>query len=87
LIIKPNHIIPDTNLQRALEIAVESHRNQKQKDGTPYALHPIRLSTSTMQTRFYRNQSNQRPAGRVSPPVRGGKIGGGWNHWIFKSQQ
>ena len=34
------------NLQRALEIAVESHKNQKQKDGTPYALHPIRLSMS-----------------------------------------
>ncbi len=33
-----------SNLQRALEIAVESHKNQKQKDGTPYALHPIRLS-------------------------------------------
>jgi (p)ppGpp synthase/HD superfamily hydrolase len=32
------------NLQRALEIAVESHQNQKQKDGSPYALHPIRLS-------------------------------------------
>ncbi len=35
-----------SNLQRALEIAVESHKNQKQKDGTPYALHPIRLSMS-----------------------------------------
>lgn len=34
------------NLQRALEIAVESHKNQVQKDGTPYALHPIRLSIS-----------------------------------------
>jgi (p)ppGpp synthase/HD superfamily hydrolase len=34
------------NLQRALEIAVESHKSQKQKDGTPYALHPIRLSMS-----------------------------------------
>jgi (p)ppGpp synthase/HD superfamily hydrolase len=33
-------------LQRALEIAVEAHKNQKQKDGTPYALHPIRLSLS-----------------------------------------
>ena len=31
------------NQQRALEIAVESHKNQKQKDGSPYALHPIRL--------------------------------------------
>jgi (p)ppGpp synthase/HD superfamily hydrolase len=35
-----------SNLQRALEIAVESHKDQKQKDGTPYALHPIRLSMS-----------------------------------------
>lgn len=34
------------DLQRALEIAVESHKHQKQKDGTPYALHPIRLSLS-----------------------------------------
>ena len=34
------------NLQRALEIAVESHKNQKQKDGTPYAFHPINLSMS-----------------------------------------
>jgi len=34
------------NLQRALEIAVESHKGQKQKDGTPYAFHPIRLSLS-----------------------------------------
>lgn len=32
------------NQQRAREIAVESHKNQKQKDGSPYALHPIRLS-------------------------------------------
>ena len=35
-----------SNLQRALEIAVESHKDQRQKDGTPYALHPIRLSMS-----------------------------------------
>jgi (p)ppGpp synthase/HD superfamily hydrolase len=35
-----------SNLQRALEITVESHKDQKQKDGTPYALHPIRLSMS-----------------------------------------
>ena len=34
------------NLQRALEITVEAHKNQTQKDGTPYALHPIRLSLS-----------------------------------------
>ncbi len=33
-----------SSLQRALEITVEAHKNQKQKDGTPYALHPIRLS-------------------------------------------
>lgn len=33
-----------STLQRALEIAVEAHKNQKQKDRTPYALHPIRLS-------------------------------------------
>jgi len=32
------------NLQRALEITVDAHKSQKQKDGTPYALHPIRLS-------------------------------------------
>lgn len=45
---KSIHTTPDTmsNLQRALEIAVESHKTQKQKDGTPYALHPIRLSMS-----------------------------------------
>lgn len=35
-----------SNLQRALEIVVESHKDQRQKDGTPYALHPIRLSMS-----------------------------------------
>ncbi len=34
------------NLQRAFEIAVESHKNQYQKDGTPYALQSIRLSMS-----------------------------------------
>jgi (p)ppGpp synthase/HD superfamily hydrolase len=33
-----------THFQRALEIAVEAHKNQKQKDGSPYALHPIKLS-------------------------------------------
>jgi len=33
-------------LQRALEIAVESHKEQKQKDGSPYAFHPIRLALS-----------------------------------------
>lgn len=35
-----------SSLQRALEITVEAHKYQKQKDGTPYALHPIRLSLS-----------------------------------------
>jgi (p)ppGpp synthase/HD superfamily hydrolase len=35
-----------SHLQRALEIAVEAHKSQKQKDGSPYALHPIRLSMS-----------------------------------------
>lgn len=34
------------NIQRALEITVEAHKNQTQKDGTPYALHPIKLSLS-----------------------------------------
>lgn len=31
------------NLQRALEIAVEAHKGQLQKDGLPYVLHPIKL--------------------------------------------
>jgi (p)ppGpp synthase/HD superfamily hydrolase len=34
------------NLQRALEITVAAHKNQQQKDGSPYALHPIRLAMS-----------------------------------------
>lgn len=34
------------NIQRALEIAVEAHKHQKQKDGSPYAFHPIKLSLS-----------------------------------------
>ncbi len=34
------------NLQRALEIAVEAHRGQLQKDGLPYVLHPIKLMQS-----------------------------------------
>lgn len=34
------------NLQRALEITIAAHKNQKQKDGSPYAFHPIRLSMS-----------------------------------------
>lgn len=33
-------------LQRALEIAVTAHRDQRQRDGTPYALHPIKLALS-----------------------------------------
>ena len=32
------------NLQRALEIAIMAHAGQKQKNGEPYALHPIRLA-------------------------------------------
>jgi hypothetical protein len=35
-----------SHLQRALEITIEAHKNQKQKDGSPYAFHPIRLSMS-----------------------------------------
>ncbi len=31
-------------LQRALEIAILAHAGQKQKNGEPYALHPIRLA-------------------------------------------
>jgi len=33
-------------LQRALEIAVDAHKKQKQKDGSPYAFHPLRLALS-----------------------------------------
>lgn len=33
--------MPD--LQRALEIAVTAHKNQQEKNGSPYVLHPIRL--------------------------------------------
>ena len=32
------------DLQRALEIAVEAHRGQVQKNGLPYALHPLGLA-------------------------------------------
>ena len=32
-----------SSLQRAIEIAVEAHRNQTRRDGTPYVLHPLRL--------------------------------------------
>jgi len=31
------------NLQRAIEIAVEAHKNQVDKGGRPYILHPLRL--------------------------------------------
>ena len=31
------------NLQRAIEIAVEAHRNDVDKGGNPYILHPLRL--------------------------------------------
>lgn len=31
-------------LQRALEIAIVAHAGQQQKNGEPYALHPIRLA-------------------------------------------
>ena len=32
-----------SDLQRALEIAVSAHKNQQEKNGSPYVLHPIRL--------------------------------------------
>ena len=31
------------NLQRAIEIAVEAHKDQMQKSGLPYILHPLSL--------------------------------------------
>ena len=31
------------NLQRAIEIAVEAHRNDVDKGGNPYILHPLRM--------------------------------------------
>ncbi|MDO5643371.1 MAG: hypothetical protein Q4G26_13430 [Paracoccus sp. (in: a-proteobacteria)] len=34
------------NLQRAIEIAVEAHRNQTDKAGAPYLLHPLRVMMS-----------------------------------------
>lgn len=34
------------NLQRAIEIAVEAHRNQSDKAGAPYILHPLRVMMS-----------------------------------------
>jgi len=30
-------------LERAIEIAVEAHKGQKDKAGNPYILHPLRL--------------------------------------------
>lgn len=32
-----------TNLQRAIEIAVEAHAGQTSRDGLPYVLHPLRI--------------------------------------------
>ena len=32
-----------SNLQRAIEIAVDAHRKQSRKNGDPYILHPLRL--------------------------------------------
>jgi (p)ppGpp synthase/HD superfamily hydrolase len=34
------------DLQRAIEIAVEAHKNQLQKNGLPYVLHPFQLMLS-----------------------------------------
>jgi len=34
-----------TLLEKAIEIAVRAHAGQKQKDGSPYILHPLRLMT------------------------------------------
>ena len=35
-----------SDLQRAIEIAVDAHRGQVRKDGSPYVLHPLRLMFS-----------------------------------------
>ena len=35
-----------SDLQRAMEIAVEAHRDQKQRCGAPYILHPLHLMQS-----------------------------------------
>jgi (p)ppGpp synthase/HD superfamily hydrolase len=32
-----------SNLQRAIEIAVEAHKGQLQKNGLPYVLHPLKM--------------------------------------------
>lgn len=34
------------NLQRAIEIAAEAHREQTDKAGAPYLLHPLRVMMS-----------------------------------------
>lgn len=34
------------NLQRAIEIATQAHRDQNDKAGAPYLLHPLRLMMS-----------------------------------------
>ena len=31
------------NLERAIEIAIEAHKNQKDKNGEPYIQHPLRV--------------------------------------------
>ncbi|MGD2180180.1 GTP pyrophosphokinase [Lusitaniella coriacea] len=38
------------NLQRALEIAIEGHKGQQQKNGLPYVLHPLRLMLAASST-------------------------------------
>jgi len=35
-----------STLQRAIEIAVQAHQGQKEKTGTPYILHPLRVMMS-----------------------------------------
>ena len=35
-----------SDLQRAMEITVNSHKGQKEKDGSPYVMHPLRLMFS-----------------------------------------
>lgn len=38
------------NLQRALEIAIEGHKGQQQKNGLPYVLHPLTLMLEVSST-------------------------------------